>query len=172
MDKETYQNKRVELRKNLEILKSYREKLSQSDNLFYGSLPTDVKRKIRLIDRDIARLNVKELKVAFVGGFSAGKSSIVNALLGSYTLPESTEITTAVPTYVKVASNEEYAEAHYLTISEIRELDTLFRNELSNKFNEPEFVNAPINEMLKSLDKLTDTGRGKHLIDNFKLFQN
>ncbi|CAN2040803.1 Dynamin family protein [Candidatus Magnetomoraceae bacterium gMMP-15] len=172
MDKDTYQELRIKLIKQLDSLKAYREKLSQSDSLFYGSLPADVKRKIRLIDRDIARLNVKELKVAFVGGFSAGKSSIVNALLGSYILPESTEITTAVPTYVKVTSNDEYAEAHYLAMSEIRELDTLFRQELSRKFNEPEFENMPINEMLEALDKLTDTGRGKHLIDNFKLFQN
>lgn len=171
MDRETYQKFRIKLVEQLELLKAYREKLSQSDSLFFGALPTDVKRKIRLIDRDISRLNVKELKIAFVGGFSAGKSSIVNALLGSYILPESTEITTAVPTYVKVTSDNEYAEAHYLTLSEIRELDILFRQELSKKFNEPEFENAPVNEILEALDKLTGTGRGKHLIDSFKLFQ-
>ena len=43
--------------------------------------------------------------IAFVGEFSAGKTSIVNSILSTH-LPVSTKVTTAIPTYISGGSIE------------------------------------------------------------------
>lgn len=49
----------------------------------------------------IQRLEESEFPVAFFGAYSAGKSTIINAILGREVLPESTESTTAFPTLIR-----------------------------------------------------------------------
>lgn len=170
MDKTRYQEARHILLEQLENLKTLREHITHHDQAFFGELPVEVKRKLSFLDRDINRLQIGEFKVAFVGGFSAGKSSLINALLGDYVVPESTEVTTAVPTYLRVNQQESFAEAHYLTKDEIGELDELFRAELADKFNIPEMRNAPAKELLETVQDLAQIGTGKTLVDNFAIF--
>lgn len=55
----------------------------------------------------------KKTAIAFVGEFSAGKTSIVNSILqqgskDSILLPVSTKATTAIPTYISDGANERY----------------------------------------------------------------
>jgi len=170
MDKETYQSARSDLFEQLEQLKSCREKLVHEEGNFFSELPPDVRHKLYLLDRDISRLQVRDLKIAFVGGFSAGKSSLINALIGAYILPESTDVTTTVPTYLRAAKGKQIAEAHYLTQQEISELYELFCQELAKKFDQPNLVNATEQEILETIRQMSDTGIGQHLIEYFKLF--
>lgn len=55
----------------------------------------------------IRRLNEVEFPVAFFGSFSAGKSTIINAILGQEILPEATQSTTAFPTLIRKGSKNE-----------------------------------------------------------------
>jgi GTP-binding protein EngB required for normal cell division len=49
----------------------------------------------------ISRLEQEDFPVAFLGSFSAGKSTIINAILGREVLPEATQSTTAFPTILR-----------------------------------------------------------------------
>jgi GTPase Era involved in 16S rRNA processing len=55
----------------------------------------------------IIRLKDNEFPVAFLGSFSAGKSTIINGILGREVLPEATKSTTAFPTIIKKGSSDE-----------------------------------------------------------------
>lgn len=55
----------------------------------------------------ITRLNEVEFPVAFFGSFSAGKSTIINAILGQEVLPEATQSTTAFPTLIRKGNRDE-----------------------------------------------------------------
>lgn len=52
----------------------------------------------------IERLRQEEFPVAFFGSFSAGKSTIINAILNREVLPEATKSTTAFPTLLRKGS--------------------------------------------------------------------
>ena len=54
----------------------------------------------------ITRLNEVEFPVAFFGSFSAGKSTIINAILGQEVLPEATQSTTAFPTLIRKGNRD------------------------------------------------------------------
>jgi len=49
----------------------------------------------------ISRLEQEDFPVAFLGSFSAGKSTIINAILGREVLPEAVQSTTAFPTILR-----------------------------------------------------------------------
>lgn len=73
--------------------------------------------------------------VAFIGEFSAGKTSIVNAILAngkqdSIRLPVSTRATTAIPTYIAGVSNDETALYSFVAPGDIRKgiSEESFRN--------------------------------------------
>src|SRR5437879_4793175 len=107
-----YQERRKALLGTMDKLRELRDDLASRDALFINGLPVDVRQKMLLLDRESVRLRNPDLTIAFVGGFGAGKSSLVNAFLGRYLLPESTKVTTAVPTFVRTTSEPESAELH------------------------------------------------------------
>lgn len=74
-------------------------------------------------------MNDFRMKFLFVGGFSAGKSALVNAFIGTELLEEGQRPETAIPSEI-VYSEEEYVEAvagdmvRRLTIDDAMDLDT------------------------------------------------
>jgi hypothetical protein len=75
--------------------------------------------------RWIERLRSPEFPVAFLGAFSAGKSMIINAILGRDILPEATKSYTAIPTIIKRGESDAVV-IHYLDEPERRELRNLY----------------------------------------------
>jgi GTP-binding protein EngB required for normal cell division len=171
MNPDDYQRTRKTLLARIETLREIRDDLTARDPLLIGEFPADVRQKMVLLDRESTRLRNPNLTVAFVGGFSAGKSSLVNAFLGRYLLPESTKVTTAVPTFVREASEGESAELHYLSETEIEELGQIFRQELATIFRMPELANAPHSTLVETLEPLVREGRGRVLFEQYRLYQ-
>lgn len=168
MEAEQYQDVRKQLLASIDSLRRTRDNITENDAVFVKSLPADVRQKMLLLDRESTRLRNSDLTIAFVGGFSAGKSSLVNAFLGRYLLPESTKITTAVPTFVRSTDAEEMAELHYLNEYEFNELDQMYRKELSKIFAIPELELMPYETLLKEVESLTGEGRGSRIVEQFK----
>ncbi len=102
-----------------ELLKQYRdvaEFLSDNTN-------------VALIDSLTNRLEKKTYLLPFIGQFSAGKSKLINRILGKDVLPTKSSETTAFLTYV-IYSEQEHAVLEYvdgttrqIDIAEIKELD-------------------------------------------------
>jgi putative lipoic acid-binding regulatory protein len=170
MDASLYQQNRQKILAQVSALKDIYEDLKYKDTSFFNELPQEISQRLTLIERDISRLRNPNLTIAFVGGFSAGKSSLINAFLGRYLLPESTEVTTAVPTYVRSASGDEYASIHYLNADEVEQLDALYRREIADAFRMPQLENAPVHELLEKVQPIVQEGRGSQLVKNFNLF--
>ena len=172
MNSAEYQSARKQLLEQIDKLRSLRDDLASRDPIFISSLPTDVRQKMLLLDRESTRLRNPDLTVAFVGGFSAGKSSLVNAFLGRYLLPESTKVTTAVPTFVRSQDGDEHAELHYLSDPEIDDLGELYRKEIANVFNMPQLATAPYKSLLEQTKPLATPGRGIRLVEQFETYHN
>jgi GTP-binding protein EngB required for normal cell division len=166
-----YQERRQQLLAKMEKLREIRDDLASRDPIFINSLPTDVRQKMLLLDRESVRLRNPDLTIAFVGGFSAGKSSLVNAFLGRYLLPEATKVTTAVPTFVRTTSEAESAEIHYLNQAEVEKLGDLYRAEIASMFQIPEMATAPYSSFLEKVKPLASEGRGQRLVDQFQIYQ-
>jgi hypothetical protein len=171
MKPSTYQERRQQLLAKMDRLREVRDDLKLRDPLFMDGLPVDVRQKMLLLDRESTRLRNPDLTIAFVGGFSAGKSSLVNAFLGRYLLPESTKVTTAVPTFVRTTSDPETAELHYLNEPEVEKLGDLYRTEIASLFQMPELANAPYSTLLAKVKPLATEGRGRRLVDQFQVYQ-
>ncbi len=166
-----YQERRQQLLARMDKLREIRDDLASRDPLFINGLPVDVRQKMLLLDRESVRLRNPDLTIAFVGGFSAGKSSLVNAFLGRYLLPESTKVTTAVPTFVRTTSEAESAELHYLNEAEVERLGDLYRAEIASLFQVPELASAPYSTLLEKVKPLASEGRGRRLVDQFQVYQ-
>jgi GTPase SAR1 family protein len=76
------------------------------------------------IDSTLRRMSTDSLRIAIVGEFSTGKSSLVNALVGSDLLPTAAKVCTAVPTRLRTAKSGEapgamaiYADGETLSLS-------------------------------------------------------
>ncbi|MFM8330166.1 MAG: dynamin family protein, partial [Candidatus Methylumidiphilus sp.] len=69
----------------------------------------------------LERLKSPEFPVAFLGAFSAGKSTIINAVLGDDILPQATKSLTAIPTLIRKGKSNK-AVISYLTEPERAEL--------------------------------------------------
>lgn len=170
MDTSLYQQNRQRLLTHLTELKAVYDDLKYRDVAFFNELPQETGQKLALLDRDISRLQNPNLTIAFAGGFSAGKSSLINAFLGRYLLPESTEVTTAVPTYVRSTSGDEYAKIYYLNANEVEALGELYRREIAETFRMPELANAPFQKIFEKVKPMVQEGRGNRLVENFRLF--
>lgn len=100
----------------------------------------------------LSKLENPEFPVAFIGQFSAGKSVVVNALIGEYILPENTKSTTAVPTIIKKSDNgENYFKVYYLDEKNKNELKNLYIDSIVRSFSSYISKNIDILE-LKKLD--------------------
>lgn len=170
MNSAEYQTTRQQLLEQIDRLRAVRDDLTARDPLFVNALPADVRQKMLLLDRESVRLRNPDLTVAFVGGFSAGKSSLVNAFLGRYLLPESTKVTTAVPTFVRSSIDGEAAELHYLNEAEVEHLGELYRKEIATVFRMPELISAPYAALIEQVRPLVSEGRGRPLIEHFKSY--
>lgn len=102
-----------------ELLKQYRDVAEfLSDNA-----------NVALIDNLTNRLEKKTYLLPFIGQFSAGKSKLINRILGKDVLPTKSSETTAFLTYV-IYSEQEHAVLEYvdgttrqIDIADIKELD-------------------------------------------------
>ena len=124
---------------------------------------------------EIGRLRNHDLQIAFVGSFNAGKSSLVNALLGRVILPEANKVTTAVPTHVRrVAAGDPGGErivVHWLDDTQLDDLDRLFRAELSQEITKDNsLTDLPERELLKECDEAAARGTAKELIADYRRY--
>lgn len=78
------------------------------------------------------RLAQPEFPVAFLGSFSTGKSSIINAIIGKEILPENMKVFTAIPTLIRKGA-ENQAVVCYLSAREKVELFNLWVHEIEQK---------------------------------------
>lgn len=95
------------------------------------------------------------LRVCIVGEFSAGKSSLINALLGENLLPSAREETTALPTFIEYAPELGFELVNIDGVSEsiTAELFALYT------------VNAPANAVCSTLYHPSDWLKNLSLID-------
>lgn len=84
----------------------------------------------------LERLRSPEFPVAFLGAFSAGKSTIINAVLGDDILPQATKSFTAIPTMIRKGKANR-AVIHYLGEAAREELKRLYVEELSKELRKP-----------------------------------
>ena len=171
MDAASYQHARTQLLERIDRLRTVRDELSSRDPIFINALPMDVQRKMLLLDRESSRLRNPDLTIAFVGGFSAGKSSLINAFLGRYLLPESTDVTTAVPTFIRSTTSEECAELHYLNEAELENLGEMYRKEIASVFGQPALATLPFASLIEKTKPLANEVRGRGLVEQFQCFQ-
>ena len=87
--------------------KVFHSNISMLEN---GEIPvTDVRELYvdlnKTLQKEIDDLETKEFRIAFVGGFNSGKSTLINAIIGEYLLPEANKVLTSVPTYLKKSNS-------------------------------------------------------------------
>lgn len=101
----------------------------------------------------VERLSSPEFPVAFLGAFSAGKSTIINAILGEDILPEATGPKTAIPTLLKKGGKNR-ALIFYLDAEAKQELKNLYIEELSKDLRKKaeEYSSLHDEELVKKLD--------------------
>lgn len=170
MTPEDYKIARQNILQAIESANDVTQTLRIKDGAFYSEIPAEAQRRFVHVEREITRLRQPNLTIAFVGGFSAGKSSLVNAFLGRYLLPESTEVTTAVPTFIRSTTGDEMARLSYLSKAEVEGLEDLYRKSFADKFKLPELENMPTRDLIDRVKPLTTEGTGKKLLEYFETF--
>ena len=102
----------------------------------------------------IDRLKSAEFPVAFLGHFTTGKSTIINAIIGKSILPEATKAYTAIPTLLK-KGDQDRVVIHYLGETERQELRNLYIEEISKELHKSakEYLALNNRELLSKLDK-------------------
>ncbi len=171
MDISKYTEFRLTLLRSVESLLEVKDHLSNKYKNQLPPLPHTLKSSLDLLDIYHSRLQAERLYVAFIGGFSAGKSSIVNAILGDYILPESPEITTAVPTLLqKSPDDRNFAVIYYLSKDEIDDLDIMYRREIATAFSAPHLENLPLRDLITEIEGLAKSGENRTLVNYYKTF--
>ncbi|WP_160164368.1 dynamin family protein [Rhodopirellula baltica] len=170
MNSEAYRSARETILQAIESSNEVAQNLRIKDGAFFSEIPAEAQRRFVHVEREITRLRQPNLTVAFVGGFSAGKSSLVNAFLGRYLLPESTEVTTAVPTFIRSTNEREFARLSYLSKAEVDGLEDLYRQSFAEKFKDDELANMPTRDLIDRIKPLTVEGKGKKLLEYFESF--
>lgn len=126
--------KNNELKKYAEY---FQETFDNFENLSkYKNIDKDLLEVINNHRPWISKLSSPDFPVAFLGSFSAGKSFVVNALIGKKILPSHIDPLTAVKTLVKKSSNnKDYVEVHYLNKIQRIELRDLYIEEISKELS-------------------------------------
>ena len=176
-----YADRRSGLRDALAGLKEVRDRIRAEDRVLWEKLDPAARDRLGRLDRELNRLGRDDLAVAFVGGFSAGKSSLVNALLGRPLLPEDTKVTTAVPTFLSAPGPGDTSggeagggiELHWLSEAEADTLGEALRRDLAKEIGRPELggPQVPIGDLLKAADGAAEDGRGKSLRGYLELYR-
>lgn len=124
-------------------------------------LYVETKRELqtKLID-----LEKKEYRIAFVGGFNSGKSTLINAMLGDYILPEAGKALTSVPTYIKrsLSGDDEFI-IHYLSKEEVFRVKRLYRRALAEDLGDLSAVNLGDDGIIDVFDKKIKSAREEGL---------
>jgi GTPase SAR1 family protein len=96
----------------------------------------------RELQTKINDMEKKEYRIAFVGGFNSGKSTLINAIIGDYILPEAGKALTSVPTYIKrsLIGKDEFI-IHYLSKDELFNVKRLYRRALAEDLGDYSAVN-------------------------------
>lgn len=110
----------------------------------------------------LERLKSPEFPVAFLGAFSAGKSTIINAVLGDDILPQATKSFTAIPTLIRRGKLNR-AVIHYLDEAEREELKCLYVEELAKELRKPSdgYQKLGNSELMGKLTKDIEQHRGQ-----------
>jgi Dynamin family. len=111
------------------------------------------------------RLREVDFPVAFLGSFSAGKSTIINAIMGRSILPESTGSTTAVPTIVRKGP-EDLAKIHYVSESTKNETRDVLLREVTAALGVDFRFEADEQKCLADLSYQVDARRAQGKFDN------
>lgn len=82
-------------------------------NLPHLALDDATKTNIEQSRKWLSHLKTEEFPVAFIGSFSVGKSTIINAIIGKELLPEDVKAVTAFPTLVRKGARNE-ADVYYI----------------------------------------------------------
>jgi len=132
MKEEVYVNNN-DLAKSLDILIKDVNNLSKYVNID-KELISHLSPKKALVEK----LKNPEFNVVFLGSFSSGKSTLINALLEKEVLPESTKATTAVPTYIRFkerVKSDNAVKVTYLNQSGKDRLRELYIKEIAERFD-------------------------------------
>ena len=137
-----YHARWAELLAHVDRLRAARDALAAHDPDVPAALPPPARAALAGLDPAAERLRTPDLAVAVVGGFSAGKSTLVNALLGRALLPEAPGVTTAAPTVVRATGGDDAADLHFLPPAGLDALAGLFRAELAAALARPDLAAA------------------------------
>lgn len=172
-DYKYYHNKLIEYFKNFRANVSY---LVESEVPASEAKDLYVETK-RELQTKILDLEKKEYRIAFVGGFNSGKSTLINAILGDYILPEASKALTAIPTYIKRStSGEDEFTVHYLSKEDIYGVKKLYRQALAADLGDPSAINLGDDGIIDIFDKkikaIQEEGMTSHLdqklLEHFK----
>jgi GTPase SAR1 family protein len=118
----------------------------------------------RELQTKIIDLEKKEYRIAFVGGFNSGKSTLINAILGDYILPEAGKALTAVPTFIKRSvSQEDEFIVHYLSKDDVFKVKRLYRRALAEDLGDLSAVNLGDDGIIDVFDKKIKTSKDEGL---------
>lgn len=139
------------MNEHFDLFRKYRDELINQFKVFHsniaivesGEMPLpDLREAYGALKRDlqekIADLETKEFRVAFVGGFNSGKSTLINAIIEEYILPEANRALTSVPTHLK-RSNSDKDEFYirYLSREEVVQMKRMYREALAQELGDP-----------------------------------
>jgi len=125
----------------------------------------------------ISKLKQTEFHVAFLGSYSAGKSTIINGILGREILPEANTSTTAFPTIVKKGEKDQAfiyfmddKAQRILYDSFITEIGHKIGKNLSNESHEPLGKHfQSIQEAIKQYETETGSSIDQQALDKSRL---
>ena len=149
-------NLRVKFEKLYKTYENIRRVVQTSDNLDFRNVRAlfDEKKQI------LKNLKDQNFYIAFIGPYSTGKSTFINALFNRDFLPENDEkATTAFPTFIYSVDNleEEKAIIHYHKEKQREELKKFYLKEVNKeiRLNEKidELLELPNDELLEKIQK-------------------
>ena len=124
----------------------------------YPYLNIEESKKLNIPEKKdwIEKLQQTEFTVAFLGSYSAGKSTIINGILGREVLPEANESTTAFPTIVKKGKQDQ-AIIYFMTHEERMALWDSYVSEIALKIGESNLKREENELPAKHLNRINDT---------------
>lgn len=130
------------------------------------------------LDTKLRDLKQKEFRIAFAGGFNSGKSTLINAIIGDYILPEANKPTTCLPTFIRRASsNADKYDVCYLTRSDFQYTQRLYRLRMASDLGVRSLAEAGNEKIIQAYERAIETSKDvegtttsldRNLLDHFK----